>query len=379
MTARDWASAWADALYGPAGFYVAGPGAATGPGEHFRTSVHVGAVFHRALARLITEVDDRLDRPAVLDVLDVGSGRGELLSGVLAALPPPVASRVRPVAVEVRSRPAHLDPRIEWVADPAPQSLSRAYPTGVDGVLLCHEWLDNLPCDVVEVDRHGVVRLVLVKTDGTESLGPALRDEAGCRDYGVDGPRARQWMARWWPVTLPGARAEVGLTRDLAWAQLSATLRRGTALAVDYGHVRGSRYDGRFDAGTLVGYTGGRQGPPVPDGQVDITAHVAMDACAAATSNPGRHADSATEDEVTLTRQRDSLSALGVCGRLPAAALAADPAAYAAALDVASQSAELRDPAGLGGFWWLRLDRSRPTERIDTRPGAPMAPRDDRR
>jgi SAM-dependent MidA family methyltransferase len=217
--------------------------------------------------------------------------------------------------------------------------------------MVAQEWLDDVPCDVVEIDAQGRPRLVLVEDDGREVLGPALDDGAGCATYDVDADAIQGWLQRWWPVALPGARAEVGLPRDGAWAGLTAQLRAGTVVAIDYGHIRSGRLAGRYDAGTLSAYASGRQVDAVPDGRCDITAHVAMDACAAA----GR----VGSDAVTLTRQRDALSELGVRGTLPPREQAVvDPAAYADALQCASQGAELRDRAGLGAFWWLRVDRA---------------------
>ena len=98
-----WSVAWERAAYGAHGFYTTGAAARIGPSAFFRTSVHVGAVFHGAMAGLLLEVDARLDRPAVLDVVDVGAGRGELLEGVLASLPDDVVARLRPYAVDVSS------------------------------------------------------------------------------------------------------------------------------------------------------------------------------------------------------------------------------------------------------------------------------------
>jgi SAM-dependent MidA family methyltransferase len=217
--------------------------------------------------------------------------------------------------------------------------------------MVAQEWLDDVPCDVVEIDARGRQCLVLVAGAGRETLGPTLDDVAGCAAYGVDADAAQRWLQRWWPVMLPGARAEVGLPRDHAWAALTAQLLAGSAVAIDYGHIRSGRLAGRYDAGTLSAYASGRQVDPVPDGRCDITAHVAMDACAAA----GR----VSADAVTLSRQRDALSELGVSGALPPREQAAlDPAAYADALQCASQGAELRDRAGLGAFWWLRVDRA---------------------
>jgi hypothetical protein len=52
--------------------------------------------------------------------------------------------------------------------------------------------------------------------------------------------------------------------------------------------------------------------------------------------------------------QRAALRALGVDGRRPPLELAhRDPAGYVRALSAASHAAELTDPAGLGGHFWL--------------------------
>ncbi|KAA0935771.1 hypothetical protein FGF04_17305 [Streptomyces apricus] len=317
--ARGWRRATEEALYGPSGFYRR----PEGPAGHFRTSVHASPLFAGAVARLLGLVDEALGRPAELAFVDMGAGRGELVGAVLEALPAGTASRTRAYAVERAARPAGLDPRISWLPEP---------PQGVEGLLFANEWLDNVPVDVVEVDARGVPRVVLVAADGTESLGEP-----------VAGADAR-WLARWWPLTASpsaeagaeGLRAEVGRPRDAAWKAAVASLGRGLAIAVDYGHGAGARPP----YGTLTGFREGRETAPVPDGSCDITAHVALDACAL----PGGR----------LLGQREALRALGVRGDRPPLSLAStDPAAYVRALAGAGEAAELTAPGGLGDFGWL--------------------------
>ncbi|MFF8788513.1 SAM-dependent methyltransferase [Streptomyces sp. NPDC015125] len=318
-----WREATERALYGPDDGFYTRPGG-PGPAGHFRTSVHASPLYADAVATLLRRVDTALGRPDELALVDVGAGRGELLTGVLAALPEEVAARLRPCAVERAVRPEGLDPRIAWRGElPAPGS--------VTGLLFANEWLDNVPVDVVETDADGVPRRVLVRADGTERLGEP-----------VDGGDA-QWLGRWWApppapdgAVSPGLRAEIGRPRDEAWARAVRALRAGLAVAVDYAHERG----GRPLFGTLTGFRDGREVAPVPDGSCDITAHVALDACAGPSAQ-------------RLT-QRAALRALGVDGRRPPLALAAtDPAGYVRALSAAGAAAELTDPAGLGGFGWL--------------------------
>ena len=331
-----WSIAWERAAFGPRGFYSEGRGASLGPARFFRTSVHVGAVFHRAIAALLLEVDVRLGHPEVLDLVDVGSGHGELLAGVLAALPDEVCARVRPVAVDVHAPPPEVAPRVTWIRGTAPA----AVPRGLRGLVLANEWLDDVPLDVLEVDRDGVLRLVLVETDGTEHLGPSLDDDSAWREWGLDASLARGWLDAAWPLEHPGDRGELGHTRDSAWADVVARLEAGTAVAIDYRHPTG------WDVGTLCGYReAGRAVAPVPDGSVNLTAHVSTGSVAERVG-------------AAVTRQREALLALGVSAFRPHRDLAsADPSAYAVALQEASDASELLDLTGLGDFRWIRLDR----------------------
>ncbi|MCX4811883.1 SAM-dependent methyltransferase [Streptomyces sp. NBC_01239] len=315
---RGWRAASQEALYGPEGFYRR----PEGPAGHFRTSVHASALFAGAVARLLCRVDEALDSPAALDFVDLGAGRGELVTGVLASLPADVAARVRAHGVELADRPVGLDPRVEWTAEP---------PKGITGLLFANEWLDNVPVEVTEVDPAGVPRLVLVREDGAERLGEP-----------VSGAEAA-WLARWWPQEPEeGLRAEIGLPRDTAWASAVAAVDQGLVIAVDYAHTR----DTRPPFGTLTGFREGRETAPVPDGSCDITAHVALDACASATA--------ASSAGARLLTQRAALRALGVTGARPPLTLAStDPTAYVRALASAGEAAELTAPGGFGDFGWL--------------------------
>ncbi|MFJ4629014.1 SAM-dependent methyltransferase [Streptomyces sp. NPDC088847] len=319
---RGWRTASQEALYGPEGFYRR----PEGPAGHFRTSVHASALFAGAVARLLCRVDVALGRPAALDFVDLGAGRGELVTGVLAALPAEVAARVRAHGVELADRPVGLDPRVEWTAEP---------PKGITGLLFANEWLDNVPVEVAEVDPAGVPRLVLVREDGTERLGEP-----------VSGAEAA-WLARWWPqAPEEGLRAEIGLPRDTAWASAVAAVDQGLAIAVDYAHTR----DARPPFGTLTGFREGRETAPVPDGSCDITAHVALDACASATAT----APAGALPGARLLTQRAALRALGVTGARPPLTLAStEPTAYVRALASAGEAAELTAAGGLGDFGWL--------------------------
>ena len=315
-----WRQAMQAALYGPDGFYARGEP----PARHFRTSVHVSPRYATAILGMLRHIDACLGHPPRIDLVDIGAGRAELLGQVLAgaAAEPELARRIAAHAVEVTPRPAGLDPRIRWCASPPP---------AITGLVVASEWLDNIPLDVVELTAAGLAVIEVDPATGAERPGPD------------PGPADLSWVRAWWPLRTLADRAEVGRPRCDAWAAVIRSLRRGAALAADYGHLRATRPG----CGTLTGDLDGRAVLALPDGSRDITAHVALDACAAA----GRAAGATA---TVLTTQRQALRALGVTGRRPPLGQAAsDPLGYARALARASGEAELIDADGLGGFGWL--------------------------
>jgi SAM-dependent MidA family methyltransferase len=322
---RTWRRAMDTALYGPDGFYRS----AGAPARHFRTAVHASPLWAQAIGELARRVDSALGEPESFAVVDVGAGGGELIAALASGAP----SRWSLVGVDVAPRPAALPRRVSWVD---------SVPAEVTGLLVACEWLDVVPVDVVELTDDGV-RLVEVADDGTERLGEAP-SAADCA-----------WLQTWWPLAEIGDRAEVGSTRDAAWASLlSESLLRGAAVAVDY-----AADPTRDVAGTMTGYRDGRQVAPVPDGSCDITAHVLIESCAAA-----------VDDVTTETMmQRDALRQLGISGERPA--YDGDPPAYVAALSQAGAAAELLDPYGLGGFTWLVHARNCPPPLTNVRRPSP--------
>jgi SAM-dependent MidA family methyltransferase len=299
MPFATWREAWNEALYGPDGFFVTAR-----PAQHFRTAVTSSDVFAEAIARMAHD-------EGLTTIVDLGAGGGELLAR-LSVIDPALTL----AGVDVSSRPEHLPTGIDWHRD---------VPPAFDGLLIAHEWLDNIPCDIVEVDEDGEARLVLVDSEtGAERLGDPIDAE---------------WLDEWWPLTEPGERAEIGLPRDEAWADAVECVT-GLAVAIDYGHLA----EARPPYGSLASYRDGQEVDIRPDGTRDVTAHVAVDAVA---------------DRVggCLELQRDALARLGVAGTRPPLELAhSDPQAYLAGLSRAAEAAELRARGGWGDFWWIVRD-----------------------
>lgn len=308
MEPVPWRDAWQQALYGAGGFYRS----AGGPAGHFTTATQgpPGRRLAEALARLA-------DREGLRAVVDVGAGRGELLTHLSSS-----GAALQLTGVDVVERPDALPEEVRWVTAVGGPALPEEL-DDLDGVLVvAHEWLDVVPCTVAEVDAAGVLREVCVDPlTGAETTGVPLE--------GAE----RDWADLHWPARQPGHRVEVGLARDDAWRKLLSRIRSGVAVAVDYGH----RQVERPTFGTLTAYRQGARVAPVPDGTCDLTAHVAMD----------------TLEHDELLDQRTALRLLGLGGPPPEHALPlADPGAYLRALEDASADGALMARGGFGDFLW---------------------------
>lgn len=351
--ARPWEQAWQDALYGPRGFYRH-----HAPGDHFATSVQGLPGGGQILAEAVLAL---ARRHGCGRVVDVGADRGELL-GRLRDLDPDLHL----TGVDVVPAPPGLGVD-RWLVSPGGAALPDGLTGLEDTLVVAHEWLDVVPCPVVERDAQDRERwrAVLVTRDGEERPGPALS--------GADLDWARRWLG---PEV---ARAEIGRPRDHAFADLLSRVRSGLVVVVDYGHTAIDRPR----HGTLTGFRSGREVPPVPDGSCDLTAHVAFDSLAQVTltrepsqprltqepdstaADPGKPTQPRlTQDpgQCHLTTQGALLRALvgDPSDPVPHHLASTDPSAYLQAVARRAALAALTAPGGLGDFRWLLAPRRPP-------------------
>lgn len=323
-TVVPWDAAWQEALYGPGGFYRR----AEGPAGHFATSVtgvpHATSVMARAVVALAR-------RHGLHTVVDVGAGRGDFIRAVHRYAP-----EVRCVGVDIVDRPVDMPEDIRWWRSPGGAGLSAQLQDLRGTLVLAHEWLDVVPTTLASKDQVGVWRQHLVDTaDGSQHVGDPVP--------GVE----RAWLERW--VDDPVQTAEVGLSRDRAFADLVSRVEHGVIVAVDYGHRRAERPP----HGTLTGYRCGRAVYPVPDGSMDLTAHVAIDSLESA-------ARSCLVPQARLSchRQHEVLRDLLGVPTMPNHALArSQPRAYLEALAEHNADRVLREHGGFGDFWWVIAKR----------------------
>lgn len=249
--ARRWGAAWrADDFYRH-----------HEPQAHFDTLVRFSPILAQRLAAWL---DETLAEP--FEVIDLGADQGTFLTQVLTAS----HFATHGHGIDLRMSPPTLDPNITWhQRDVLNAGLPHIDSCGMT-VLLAHEFFDDVPCDVVEVDERGVCRWLDRGPDGS----PLLADVVTERD-------TLDWLDRWWPPQRPAMRMEVGIARDRLWHALLRSTPRTLGIVIDYGHVLRERMVGTWDGGTLIGYRQHAAVSPRLDGTTNITAHVAIDALAA--------------------------------------------------------------------------------------------------
>jgi SAM-dependent MidA family methyltransferase len=212
------------ALYHPQhGYYASGKTRIGKEGDYF-TSVSVGPLFGRILARHFRQFRAELGAPAEFEVVEFGGHHGQLRADVLAAAP-------------------ELRYRVVEVGEPLPDAIV--------GCVFSNEFLDALPVHRVQGDQE-----VYVTGDFTESLGP-LSD-------------ARL------PRLPEGYRSEFNL-RALDWlSDVARRLRRGWVVTIDYGFEREEYFAPHHKDGHLQCYYRHQRGtdPYRHVGEQDITAHV---------------------------------------------------------------------------------------------------------
>jgi SAM-dependent MidA family methyltransferase len=327
-----WSTAWRAAHLGREGFYRHHT-----PERHFATEAQGGPIAE-AVAVFIDRVVRQLaptQSGTVVDIIDVGAGSGELSQSLVDLLGQD--PRYRFTAIDVRPRPESVSRAVHWIVGEAPGVLAQTHPEGITGVILAHEWLDDVPVDVVTRDEAGVLRHVLVEPKtGRETLGePVLPDSD-----------AQRWLDQWWGPVVD--RAELGMHRDAAWRDLCASLQAGAAVAIDYGHLRAERE--RFAAGSVIGYRDGATHWPIPDGSMNITAHVTWESVAAATVPPG----------VVLGQSEMLAELLPPIPPLDRVVADIDPRRYADHLQRHTQRARLMDRSAAVSWLTVTIDQPPP-------------------
>jgi SAM-dependent MidA family methyltransferase len=279
-----------------------------GKAGDFYTSSDVHAVFGRLLARQFEEIWRTLGSPAQIEVLELGPGRGLLAQDVLdwserkfpdffGALHYSLSERSPALRGKLRETLARFvsSERVSLLTGedsgkagkrmtgkgttsvvPNDAVLGRALAPEVPLLIFANEFFDALPVEIVST--RGSVRISIHDNHFVETWTPASVEEQDFVDRYSVRPEA-------------GERIEVPLLAHRCISNLSASIRTGVIIAIDYGYTRQEQLAGRH-RGTVMAY---RQHSATPDpyeapGEQDITAHVNFTALAAAVEENGMEA-----------------------------------------------------------------------------------------
>lgn len=253
------------ALYDPLeGYYTSGRAAVGREGDFF-TSVSIGPVFGAVLAGQFLEMWEALGRPSEFRLVEQGANDGRLSSDILKALSETPLARVpltiiEPASILRQKQTATLAGcDVRWVE--RPEDLPP-----FEGVHFSNELFDALPFDILEAHAGAWHEMQVHADEVGFSFKPA--------------PHPIQNIDL--PPRPDGYRTELRRhQRDLI-ETLSARLRRGFLLAIDYGMPCAELLAPHRSGGTLACYARHRrdEAPLENPGQKDITAHVDFTALA---------------------------------------------------------------------------------------------------
>jgi SAM-dependent MidA family methyltransferase len=301
------------ALYDPEGGYYASGRASIGRKGDFYTSVSVGAIFGRLLARQFVEMWERLGRPARFTIVEQGAHTGVFAQDVVESI--------------ARYSPELLAVLQYQIVEPsqALATIQQGRLHAFGGAISCHQSLEDIsPFTGVHfsnelLDAFPVVRAQWDGTTWNEQCVTWVNDRFEFITGGAATEAIRALLATA-PQPLPaGYIIEVNPAADTWITDLSRKLVKGWVLAIDYGHPRSLYFRTDRTDGTLAAYSGHQR---VDDflqnpGEADLTAHVNFTSLAEAAERCGLDLCGFTDQhhlmvglsQLHFTDRNDSLSA----------------------------------------------------------------------
>lgn len=204
-----------------------------GKAGDFYTAEQLQPVFGELMATSVEQLTKSLSEAHPFEVLELGSGRGEMASAL----------------GRFGYRP------YDWKSVPLPQNWT--------GLVLANEFFDALPIHLMEKRREEWLELLVDQRNGR------IRFTSGRAS-----PALLEYAGRFGSAIPSGGRLEACLEVSDWMERIAGILSSGYLLLIDYGYE--SRELARFPEGTLVSYRGHRMHTDVlrTPGFQDITAHV---------------------------------------------------------------------------------------------------------
>lgn len=267
------------ALYHPQFGYYMRP---TDPGTErigwdgdFYTSSDVHPILGQALARQAAQIDSLLGHPDPFTIVEMGPGKGLLAQHVLShcqIASTSLSQRLRYVLIECSPTMRALQQQQlkPWLRPSSPVSwledLTSLAPDSVTGLMFSNELPDAFPVHRIQVED-GVLKEIFVEVrDGR--FAESLRD--------LSTPEIEDYLHRLHIALPEGYRTEINLRAPMWMRQVAASLNRGVAITIDYGHAAEDLYGPERSKGTLLCYRSqmASEDPFVRVGLQDMTAHV---------------------------------------------------------------------------------------------------------
>jgi SAM-dependent MidA family methyltransferase len=295
-------------LYDPVSGYYSRNAEQFGKAGDFYTSSDVHAVFGRLLARQFEEMWQALDRPAQVEILELGPGRGLFARDVLdwsrkkfpdffgavtytlQESSPALRAKLQETlrehiasgkAVLSAQQPSSTMPELPAQSGDQRPRISRTLPQETPLIVFANEFFDALPVEIIS--RRGKLHLSINNDASkrerlTEVWLPAAPKELEVLDRYSVHPEAEE-------------RVEVSLDAQRWIAEIANAIGRGFLVIIDYGYTRSEQLAGRH-RGTLMTYRqhSASANPYEAPGEQDITAHVNFTALAAALEPAGMRA-----------------------------------------------------------------------------------------
>lgn len=295
-------------LYHPVNGYYSRNAEQFGKAGDFYTSSDVHAVFGRLLARQLQEMWEALDRPAQIEILELGPGRGLFARDVLDWSQKKFPDFFSAVKYTLQEASPALRAKLRKTLDEHIASGRATVPVERSSLAQGFSAGEFSKDDEVLEGRSTVARscspstpLIVFANEFFDALAVEIFSPQGKLHLALENNRLHQF---WLPPTQeelqfldrysvhpePGERIEISVAAQNWIRQIAAAISRGFLLAIDYGYTRSEQLAGRH-RGTLMTY---RQHSTSPNpyeapGQQDITAHVNFTALAEAAEQAGMH------------------------------------------------------------------------------------------
>ncbi len=240
--AISFAQFMAMALYEPGlGYYSAGLNKLGKDGD-FITAPELGTLFARCHASVFAEVLTGLSSPLLMEL---GAGTGQFCFDVLPALDNLGVLPEKYCIVEIsadlkqvqqqkmKQLPDHISSRVEWLDRPPQEKF--------EGIIFANEVIDALPVEVFRTADKKYQRLMLAEKNGQ------LEEQ-----WQLFPDHMAQYLQDLQLQLADGYRSEF-LPQLNAWIDsITANLKKGMVMLVDYGYGRRTYYHPERSSGTLV-------------------------------------------------------------------------------------------------------------------------------